>query len=121
MDSFYIIPVPNTEVLCPYDNPKGLHLIEDFLSVDEEKVFKEIFDWEDTESNLKNRQVKHFGYEFQYGTNDVDLKSPLPQKIPKECDLFWTRLKDIGIDLSPPDQLTVNKYLPGQGTTILNI
>ncbi|CAK1578844.1 unnamed protein product [Parnassius mnemosyne] len=111
----YVDSVPDTEVLCPYSNPEGLLLVEDFINIDEEKAFVDLFNFKETNSSLKNRQVKHFGYEFRYGSNDVDLNSPLPDKIPKECDILWTRLKSYGIDLDPPDQLTVNKYMPGQG------
>lgn len=59
--------------------------------------------------------MKHYGYEFRYGSNDVDLNSPLSDKIPSECDELWARLKSHGIDFRIPDQLTVNKYSPGQG------
>ncbi|CAK1578843.1 unnamed protein product [Parnassius mnemosyne] len=111
----FLVLVPDTEVLCPYSNPEGLLLVEDFINIDEEKAFVDLFNFKETNSSLKNRQVKHFGYEFRYGSNDVDLNSPLPDKIPKECDILWTRLKSYGIDLDPPDQLTVNKYMPGQG------
>lgn len=77
-----------------------------------------LFDWSKDidSSNLKNRQVKHYGYEFRYGSNDVDLTAPLSVKIPQECDVFWKRLQDTGIGMEKaPDQLTVNKYMPGQG------
>ncbi|XP_068627775.1 alkylated DNA repair protein alkB homolog 8 [Battus philenor] len=111
----YIDDVPNTEVICPHKNPEGLQIIEDFISVDEEKDLIELFDWEEIDASLKNRQVRHFGYEFRYGSNDVDLSSPLPQKIPQECDILWTRLKKYGFAIDPPDQLTINKYAPGHG------
>lgn len=59
--------------------------------------------------------MKHYGYEFRYGSNDVDLSQPLDEKIPQECEIIWKRLEDYGINFSIPDQLTVNKYSPGQG------
>lgn len=91
-----------------------MKIIENFITEEEEKSYIKQFDWVD-ESNLKNRQVKHYGYEFRYGSNDVDLSSPLSEKIPEECDVLWTRLKSHGIDFRIPDQMTVNKYSPGQG------
>lgn len=115
---FVLIPVPNTEITCPYDNPNGLLLINDLITPEEEEAFIKLFDFkEDKESNLKNRQVKHYGYEFRYGSNDVDLSSPLHEKIPEECDLLWRRLRKHGLEVVP-DQLTVNKYAPGQGKKI---
>ncbi|XP_045763065.1 alkylated DNA repair protein alkB homolog 8 [Maniola jurtina] len=110
----YVDCVPNNEVICSSEVPDGLKIIENFITEEEEKSYIKLFDWVD-ESNLKNRQVKHYGYEFRYGSNDVDLSSPLSEKIPEECDVLWTRLKSHGIDFRIPDQMTVNKYSPGQG------
>ncbi|KAI5633618.1 2OG-Fe(II) oxygenase superfamily domain-containing protein [Phthorimaea operculella] len=111
----FVENVPNTEVICEYDNPKDLTILEDFITQDEEKQLIALFDWVDDSSNLKNRQVKHYGYEFRYGSNDVDLSTPLAEKIPEQCDVLWRRLREKGFDLGVPDQLTVNKYEPGQG------
>ncbi|KOB64138.1 Uncharacterized protein OBRU01_24563 [Operophtera brumata] len=87
-----------------------------YLNYDDEKLFIELFDWtSEDSSNLKNRQVKHYGYEFRYGTNDVELNNPLSEKIPLECDVLWKRLEEQGFTLGRPDQLTVNKYSPGNG------
>ncbi|OWR44852.1 hypothetical protein KGM_211918 [Danaus plexippus plexippus] len=110
----FVESVPNNEIICSSSNPEGLTLIEGFITEDEEKQLYQLFDWID-ESNLKNRQVKHYGYEFRYGSNDVDLNQPLDEKIPQECEIIWKRLEDYGINFSIPDQLTVNKYSPGQG------
>lgn len=113
--------VVDDEYICVYDIPEGLHILKDFLTEQEEKEFYSYFDWMDVprkEKKLKNRDVKHFGYEFRYGTNDVDLKNPLERKIPDICNVLWDRLKDHGFDSGVPDQLTVNKYLPGQGMFI---
>lgn len=110
--------VPSNEIIFTNKNPDGLYLFKNFISEDEEKMLMEIFDFSPTvdEKALKNRQVKHYGYEFRYGSNDVDLNAPLAVKIPEECSFLWPRLEKLGIGLPrAPDQLTVNKYLPGQG------
>lgn len=113
--------VPNDEIICNKREPEGLHIFENFISESEENEFLNIFDtMSNEESSLKNRQVKHYGYEFRYGSNDVDLTSPLTEKIPAMCDFLWPRLKMCGIDIpSKPDQLTVNKYRPGQGNSLI--
>lgn len=66
---------------------------------------------------MKHRQVHHYGYEFKYDTNNVYASQPLQQKIPTECNDFWFRLKSLRPMLSfqAPNQITVNKYEPGQG------
>lgn len=68
---------------------------------------------------LKHREVKHFGYEFLYGKNNVDIDKPLlDQPIPSECDILWSRIGEkIPVD-KRPEQLTVNKYQPGQGPLV---
>lgn len=115
---FISYSVVDDEYICLYDIPEGLHILKDFLTKEEEQQFYSHFDWTDApkkDKKLKNRLVKHFGYEFRYGTNDVDLDNPLETKIPDICNVLWGRLKERGFDLGVPDQLTVNKYLPGQG------
>ncbi|KAM3968102.1 tRNA (carboxymethyluridine(34)-5-O)-methyltransferase alkbh8 [Aphomia sociella] len=112
----FIESVPNNEFICQHDPPESLHLLDNFISIEEEDLLTRLFDWDDDiENNLKNRQVKHYGYEFRYGTNDVDLNCPLAEKIPEECDVLWRRLREQGFNVGMPDQLTVNKYKPGQG------
>ena len=68
--------------------------------------------------DLKKRKVKHFGYEFRYGTNDCDVNKPLtePEKrMPELCNELISRMVADGLVSSPPDQLTVNFYEPGHG------
>lgn len=119
---FISYSVVDDEYICLYDTPEGLHLLKDFLTKEEEQQFYSYFDWMDgpiKDKKLKNRLVKHFGYEFRYGTNDVDLKNPLERKIPDICNVLWERLIERGFDFGIPDQLTVNKYIPGQGISLL--
>lgn len=66
-------------------------------------------------SDLKNRRVKHYGYEFRYGTNDVDENKPLKENIPPVCDKLLDKCVSLGIIAVKPDQMTVNFYDPGQG------
>lgn len=99
------------------------------LSLEEEEEFIQVIgNWEagcsKTQTNesslqtLKHRQVKHFGYEFLYGNNNVDSSRPLEQTIPTKCDILWSRLGENIPGNKRPDQLTVNKYSPGQGSLI---
>ena len=98
--------------------PDGLHVIPDYVTEMEEKELLDTFDWGDSnrqENVLKHRQVKHFGFEFNYSTNDIDPDLPLDDKIPESCQRIAERaLSDGHIDVVA-DQLTVNRYLPGQG------
>ncbi|KAL3265929.1 hypothetical protein HHI36_010118 [Cryptolaemus montrouzieri] len=98
--------------------PPGLIILNDFISENEEKLLMDLPKFDETSiGSMKNRQVKHFGFEFKYDINNVDKSHPLPMKIPSECDFIFTRLRkkcDKFADFVP-DQLTVNKYLPGQG------
>ena len=62
---------------------------------------------------LRHRRVKHFGYEFLYGTNNVDKSNPSCDAIPSVCDGVLDRIqKHVPFK---PDQMTINEYKPGQG------
>lgn len=61
--------------------------------------------------------MRHFGYEFKYGSNSVDKDNPLPFGIPEALNGIVRRIVEQGWMPVPPDQLTVNRYLPGQGNT----
>lgn len=97
--------------------PDGLQLIEDFINPEEEKILMSSINWNTSNTDLKNRKVKHYGYEFLYNSNNIDIKNPLEEKIPSQCDFIWERLKINHNILTngSPNQLTVNQYEPGQG------
>ncbi|XP_040169099.1 alkylated DNA repair protein alkB homolog 8 [Anopheles arabiensis] len=105
--------------------PDGLILERDFIDETMEQALLEAVqisedtEQPDTEPNktLKHRKVKHFGYKFVYGSNNVDRTKPLERKIPSVCGELWQKLQQLHPHLRwhVPDQLTVNQYEPGQG------
>ena len=98
-------------------NIPGMMLIENFITEDEEKELFEIFDKREWH-NLSNRRVQHDGYEFIYGSNNVNPNNklgPLPDWIrPTQTNLeaYTDKINGAGVGL---DQLTVNDYSPGDG------
>jgi alkylated DNA repair protein alkB family protein 8 len=102
--------------------PDGLIYIDNFIdSIYAEKILD--FVCKDIESpsirELKKRKVKHYGYEFRYGTNDCDedqkLNDPsnrLPTELLRE---LFDKMIDKKLISKEPDQLTVNIYEPGNG------
>ena len=96
--------------------PLGLTVLEDFVSEEEEKLLVQLFDWSEKsdtlEDVLKHRQVKHFGFEFNYKTNNIDDKLPLEEKLPELCHNIALRAVKSGLIGEIPDQLTVNRQVP---------
>lgn len=102
--------------------PEGLVLIENCISPELEQQLMENLEWSEadqgSDGKLKNRKVQHFGYEFIYGSNNVDPECPLlDRKIPDACEEIWTYLgsKCPSFASFRPEQLTVNRYEPGNG------
>lgn len=98
--------------------PPDLFIIKDFITKEEEESLVQLFDLSNTENNpghMKHRQVKHYGYEFNYSINNVDKNNPLNDGIPKQCEFLFKRLEQTQFKEFKPDQLTVNHYKPGQG------
>ena len=67
---------------------------------------------------MKHRSVFHFGYNFDYSTNDVDRRKPCPP-IPEYLLELVKRMKVMNLVRFTPDQITVNIYEPGQGIFIV--
>lgn len=65
---------------------------------------------------MKHRSVKHYGYEFDYKKNGVNLDNFFCKQIPKEWSFITKRLGNYDeLKNWIPNQITVNKYEPGQG------
>ncbi|XP_015918171.1 tRNA (carboxymethyluridine(34)-5-O)-methyltransferase alkbh8 isoform X2 [Parasteatoda tepidariorum] len=106
------------EVSLKNDWPKGLVLLEEFITEEEEKELLAVINKEDDfndESSLKHRKVKHYGYKFIYGSNNINKNQPLEMKIPDVCIPHLKKLVSLQLLPRIPDQLTVNHYQPGQG------
>ena len=113
------MPLPKPSVLPPHP-PKGTVLIPNFISKEEEEFLIQLFltdmkilDEASANPKLKNRTVKHFGYQFDYSTNSIVTDPSLVPSIPTACSPIIDRmLAHLSVK---PDQLTVNYYSPGQG------
>ncbi|OQV15112.1 Alkylated DNA repair protein alkB-like protein 8 [Hypsibius exemplaris] len=103
-------------------HPPGLKYLSEFITEEKEaeliRFVEELMASEETKSSgdfLKNRTTLHFGYQFRYGKNDLDLDTPV-RPIPGElCGDILQKLVECGCVTRIPDQLTVNIYEPGQG------
>ncbi|XP_028656230.2 alkylated DNA repair protein alkB homolog 8 [Erpetoichthys calabaricus] len=103
--------------------PPGLLVVEDFVSLEYEQELLQLMALNTAtqgtktapKKSLKHRKVKHYGYEFCYDNNNVDLNAPLPGGLPIICDDVIDECMKIGYLKSKPDQLTINQYEPGQG------
>jgi len=70
---------------------------------------------------LKHRKVRHYGFQFEYGSNNVNPDKPLEEKIPKECHPVIERMAQQNLISWTPEQLTVNQYESGQGKCTENM
>ena len=99
--------------------PEGLTYLEDFVTEDlAQRLIESVRTKGQVDRGLKKRSVKHFGYDFRYGSNDCDETKPLEgpdNQIPKECQEVIGLMVSRGLVPCAPDQLTVNFYSPGQG------
>jgi len=96
----------------------GLIVMQEFINEQEEQELIEFFQSNKTNAchgTMKHRSVTHYGYEFLYGSNNIDKSNPLKNKIPSVCDTMIEKMVNDGLMLNRPDQLTVNQYEPGQG------
>ena len=91
--------------------PPGLRLVEDFVSPAEAEAVLSTLHFQTT-SGLKNRQVKHYGFEFRYDVNNMGEEA---EAFPREWLPILERALEAGHIDQMPDQCTVNRYEPGHG------
>ncbi|KAL5011567.1 hypothetical protein ScPMuIL_010118 [Solemya velum] len=116
---FYVSKAPH-ELSPSLKLPSGLIVLEDFIDGAYEENLLQSICWEESsqtaqQKTLKHRRVKHYGYEFKYGINNVDPDEPLPQGIPDVCKELLDKAIGTGHVKHFPDQLTINEYHSGQG------
>jgi len=75
-------------------------------------LFKTDGNQSENKSHMKNRLVKHFGFEFDYLTNKIISDKPI-EPIPNEFQSVLQRLLQQKLISEIPDQLTINCYSPG--------
>lgn len=93
----------------------GLALWENFITPEEEQELIHEIDHDQTWLTTIQRRVQHYGYAFEYDTRDVNLAKPLG-KMPRFCQRLLKRLTTGRPDIvPPPNQITINEYIPGQG------
>ncbi|XP_030481304.2 alkylated DNA repair protein ALKBH8 homolog [Cannabis sativa] len=98
-------------------NIPGLHLLHDFVSLEEERDLIAAVD-EMPWNNLSKRRVQHYGYEFCYETRNINAKKKLGElpsfvfPVLKKQSMFAKYGIPADVIL---DQLTVNEYPPGVG------
>lgn len=102
--------------ISPPSLPLGLALMPNFITSAEEEELLAFFDSAHTNpSHLKHRQVFHYGYQFNYDTNNVDICAPLPGGFPPLIQHLVSKVVSSGCVRNTPDQITVNRYPPGAG------
>ncbi len=124
--------IRNEIVIKAHEKVRGLYIIQNFITEQEEEALLEYFDAQTWDTTLK-RRVQHYGYRYDYSSKKIDLTmkaAPLPPCAIAIAERISTLRDEKGrliINLNadnekeeeeqPIDQLIVNEYTPGQGIT----
>jgi len=112
------LPLPPREMVAPETvteplAPKGLKVMCDFITKEEEIRLLEWVELGDWLSDLK-RRVQHYGWKYNYKLRKVDSASYLGP-LPTWAQTLGQRLLDLGMVKELPDQVIVNEYVGNQG------
>ena len=91
----------------------GLTIIKDFITIEEEQKLLDIvqnLEWNGT----LLRKSRHYGYNYNYKTKNI-TKNDYLGKLPNWIDDYIIRMTKEKHIYEYPDQMTVNRYLPGEG------
>lgn len=92
----------------------GLIYISDFIADAEHGFLLSQIDQQPWLTTDLKRRVQHYGYKYDYiarAVNNDAYLGPLPDWLISLCQ----KLQADGVFPSPPNQVIVNEYLPGQG------
>ncbi|MEQ8382170.1 MAG: alpha-ketoglutarate-dependent dioxygenase AlkB [Coleofasciculus sp. A1-SPW-01] len=104
---------PKSDFIVP--EIPGLNLIHDYINTQEQNQLLEIIDQQEWSTQLK-RRVQHYGYRYEYQKRTLTSASYLGE-LPNWANQLGQRLVRDRVTPTPPDQLIINEYLPGQGIT----
>jgi alkylated DNA repair dioxygenase AlkB len=93
--------------------PQGLTIIKDFINEHEENNLIASINLQKWNTKLK-RYTQHYGYEYNYKTRTITNKDYLGE-LPIWSNDIIKKIMDTGKIKNPPDQIIVNRYLPGEG------
>lgn len=94
---------------CPVD---GLIILKDFITErGENTMLTYIYNKTWSKEDGLIRRTQQYGWIYNYFGGPLEKTRPLPAWIDPLISLF---VED-GIIMTPPDQLTINEYTPGQG------
>lgn len=71
----------------------GLFVFDDFITLEEEQTLMKEIDKNEWTKMLM-RRVQHYGFEFKYGSNDVDKDAQMG-KLPSFCDFLIPKFEKI--------------------------
>jgi len=108
---FFGIPKQDSAKLQTAELPKGLIVIENYVSVQEQERLLTAVN-KQTWLNLLKRRVQHYGYEYDYQKRSAITKIGDLPDFTKE---LTNSLVNNGYFETTPDQLIINEYTPGQG------
>jgi len=109
-----VISEARRKVILPASaRPRGLLVLENFISSEEENVLLKTFDELGWDKVLK-RRVQHFGWRYDYRARRVDPSSYLGP-LPRWASELAERLLDAKVIADLPDQVIVNNYDGAQG------
>lgn len=106
-------PTPPPVLQRAGDLPEDFVIVPDFLTKSEEDELIQAIDAAPWNQDLK-RRVQHYGFRYDYKARAVSLRDRLGE-LPDWAADVARRLVDYGYFTSPPDQVIVNEYKPGQG------
>lgn len=94
-------------------NINGLLYSRDFITQEQHDELLTQIDALPWRNDLR-RRVQHYGYRYDYKKKRIDLSMKI-EGLPTWATALGERLLKVGLIKSPPDQLIVNEYHPGQG------
>jgi alkylated DNA repair dioxygenase AlkB len=94
-------------------NVLGLSLLTDLITETEERELLSVIDQQPWLADLQ-RRVQHYGYRYDYTARQVTADLYLGA-LPEWLQSLEMRLHHEGLFATPPDQVIVNEYHPGQG------
>jgi alkylated DNA repair dioxygenase AlkB len=96
----------------PVDVP-GMSLLPEFITEAEERELLSVIDQQPWITDLQ-RRVQHYGYRYDYTARQVTADLYLGA-LPEWLQSLAMRLHHERLFATPPDQVIVNEYQPGQG------